>query len=238
MLRVPIDTLRTEVPKVYSDFTQQPLALMLRPQCLVDNGTNQKELIQRPMVAIPISNFAATPQGNSTTALLNGEVLIETHPHTATGAAVTAQMYVPVVRSQLWEYLTDYSRWVHYFPHITDSRVLGQVKEQVRDKANAHRVTRRLYQAARKAFVIFTAQVEIYLHVIETLQQSIQFRLERGTFSDFTADLTLEDFQQGTLLTYSVRATPTIPVPGFLLETAMRNELPGNLRTKRRVLCQ
>ncbi|MEL6327240.1 MAG: hypothetical protein AAFQ61_10105 [Cyanobacteria bacterium J06626_23] len=58
------------------------------------------------MVATPIS----VSSSNSTAALLNGEVLIETHPHTATGAAVTAQMYVPVVRSHLWEQLTDYSR--------------------------------------------------------------------------------------------------------------------------------
>ncbi len=188
------------------------------------------------MVAVPAFNSA--PEDSSTAALLKGDVLIETHPHTATGAAVTAQIYVPVVRSHLWEQLTDYSRWVHYFPNITDSRVLGQVKDQVRDKAHAHRVTRRLYQAARKAFLVFTAQVEIYLHVIETVQQSIQFRLERGTFSDFAADLTLEDFQEGTLLTYSVRATPLVPVPGFLLESAMRNELPGNMRTMRQVLCQ
>ena len=186
------------------------------------------------MVATPILNPAAEPLRTNTTALLNGEVLIETHPHTATGAAVTAQMYVPVVRSHLWEQLTDYSRWVHYFPDITQSQVIGQVK----DKAQSHRTTRRLYQAARKAFLIFTAQVEIYLQVIETLQQNIQFRLERGTFSDFAADLTLEDFQQGTLLTYSVRATPLMPVPSFLLEAAMRQDLPGNMHTMRQVLCQ
>ncbi|MEM9264430.1 MAG: SRPBCC family protein [Cyanobacteria bacterium P01_F01_bin.13] len=170
-------------------------------------------------------------------ALLRGDVLIATDAHTGQGAAVTAQMYVPLVRSQLWEQLTDYSRWVHYFPDITQSRELeASVKQQV--KQQSQRITRKLYQAARKAFILFTAQVEIYLHVVEHLHQSIQFRLERGTFADFAADLVLEDFGEGTLLTYSVKATPMIPAPKFLLEQAMRIDLPGNMKTMRRVLCQ
>ena len=171
------------------------------------------------------------------TALLRGDVLIATDDHTGKGAAVTAQMYVPLVRSQLWEQLTDYSRWVHYFPDITQSREIeASVKHQV--KQQSKRITRKLYQAARKAFILFTAQVEIYLHVVEHLHQSIQFRLERGTFADFAADLVLEDFGEGTLITYSVKATPMIPAPKFLLEQAMRIDLPGNMKTMRRVLCQ
>ncbi|MEM6251369.1 MAG: SRPBCC family protein [Cyanobacteria bacterium P01_D01_bin.156] len=170
-------------------------------------------------------------------ALLRGDVLIDTRSHAGQGAAVTAQMYVPLVRSHLWEQLTDYSRWVHYFPDITQSRELeASVKQHV--KQQSKRITRKLYQAARKAFILFTAQVEIYLHVVEHLHQSIQFRLERGTFADFSADLVLEDFGDGTLLTYSVRATPMIPAPKFLLEQAMRIDLPGNLKTMRRVLCK
>ncbi|MGD1952576.1 MAG: SRPBCC family protein [Leptolyngbyaceae cyanobacterium] len=171
------------------------------------------------------------------TALLRGDVLIATNTHAGKGAAVTAQMYVPLVRSQLWEQLTDYGRWVHYFPDITQSRELeASVKQHV--KQQSKRITRKLYQAARKAFILFTAQVEIYLHVVEHLNQSIQFRLERGTFADFAADLVLEDFGEGTLLTYSVKATPMIPAPKFLLEQAMRIDLPGNMKTMRRVLCQ
>lgn len=171
-------------------------------------------------------------------ALLRGDVLIATdNNHQGKGAAVTAQMYVPLVRSQLWEQLTDYGRWVHYFPDITHSRELeASVKQHV--KQQSKRITRKLYQAARKAFILFTAQVEIYLHVVEHLHQSIQFRLERGSFADFAADLVLEDFGDGTLLTYSVKATPTIPAPKFLLEQAMRIDLPGNMKTMRQVLCQ
>ena len=148
------------------------------------------------------------------------------------GAAVTATMYVPLVRSQTWQKLTEYSNWVHYFPDIVQSQVL-EVKEQ----SKTHPMTRRLYQVARKAFMMFSAQVEIYLQVIETVHQKIQFRLEQGTFSDFSADLTLEDYGQGTLITYSVRATPSIPVPGFFLEQAIRHDLPGNMKTMRQVMC-
>jgi hypothetical protein len=164
--------------------------------------------------------------------LLRGDVLISTTPTQEGAAAVTATMYVPLVRSQTWQQLTDYSKWVQYFPDIVQSQVL-----EVKKQSKTHPMTRRLYQVARKAFLVFSAQVEIYLQVIETLHQKIQFRLERGTFSDFAADLTLEDYGQGTLITYSVKATPLIPVPSFLIEQAIRHDLPGNMKTMRQVMC-
>ncbi len=164
--------------------------------------------------------------------LLRGDVLISTMPTQAGAAAVTATMYVPLVRSQTWQQLTDYSKWVQYFPDIVQSQVL-----EVKKQSKTHPMTRRLYQVARKAFLMFSAQVEIYLQVIETVHQKIQFRLERGTFSDFSADLTLEDYGQGTLITYSVQATPLIPVPSFLIEQAIRHDLPGNMKTMRQVMC-
>ncbi|NJM95943.1 MAG: cyclase [Phormidesmis sp. RL_2_1] len=164
--------------------------------------------------------------------LLQGDVLISTTATVSGSAAVTATMYVPMVRSQTWQKLTDYSKWVHYFPDIVQSQVL-----EVKRQSKTHPMTRRLYQVARKAFLMFSAQVEIYLQVIETLHQKIQFRFERGTFSDFSADLTLEDYGQGTLIIYSVKATPLIPVPSFLIEQAIRHDLPGNMKTMRQVMC-
>ncbi|NEP17102.1 MAG: cyclase [Leptolyngbya sp. SIO4C1] len=187
------------------------------------------------MLSQALSASTDQPFAPNQQALLSGDVLISTRPHTLTGAAVTAQMYLPLVRSQIWTQLTDYSRWVHYFPDIVHSQVVEPVLEA---KASSRRVTRRLYQVARKAFLLFSAQVEVHLQVVESMNQCIQFRLERGNFSDFAADLVLEDFQQGTLLTYSVRATPLIPAPSFLIQEAMRQDLPGNMRTMRQVLCQ
>ncbi|MEL6778040.1 MAG: SRPBCC family protein [Cyanobacteria bacterium J06597_16] len=182
-----------------------------------------------------VSQRPATPSSavnqQQEASLLRGDVLISTKTM-GTGAAVTATMYVPMVRSQTWQKLTDYSKWVHYFPDIVQSQVL-----EVKKQSKSHPMTRRLYQVARKAFLLFSAQVEIYLQVIETVHQKIQFRLERGNFSDFAADLTLEDYGQGTLITYSVKATPLVPVPSFLIEQAMRHDLPGNMRTMRQVMC-
>ncbi len=177
------------------------------------------------------SSVSSTVTPQQEQSLLRGDVLISTTP-THEGAAVTATMYVPLVRSQTWQQLTDYSKWVQYFPDIVQSQVL-----EVKKQSKTHPMTRRLYQVARKAFLLFSAQVEIYLQVIETVHQKIQFRLERGTFSAFAADLTLEDYGQGTLLTYSVQATPLIPVPSFLIEQAIRHDLPGNMKTMRQVMC-
>ncbi|BAZ04054.1 Streptomyces cyclase/dehydrase [Calothrix sp. NIES-3974] len=158
--------------------------------------------------------------------LIQGEVIVETESHNAWGGAVTAWMYLPLTRSQVWQKLTDYPSWVQYFPDITRSEVIqrGEVK--------------RLYQAAQKAFLFFSAQVEIYLQVVEDLGQRIQFRLEKGSFHDFTANIELKDFAQGTILKYAVRATPTIPVPSIFIQQAMNFELPANMRKMRQVICK
>jgi hypothetical protein len=157
--------------------------------------------------------------------MIGGEILVKTRSHSDWGGAVTATMYLPVVRSHVWQQVTDYPRWVQYFPDVTKSEVLhrGEAK--------------RLYQAAKKAFLFFTAQVEVYLNVIEVVQQQIQFRLERGTFVDFAADLSLQDCQGGTLLTYAVQATPNIPIPTMFIQQAMQLELPANMRKMRQVIC-
>ncbi len=168
--------------------------------------------------------------------LLRGEILLQTRPHSAWGGAVTAQMYLPIQRAIAWQRLTDYPRWVQYFPDMVRSEVI----QEYRAEASEHlpRQVKRLYQTARKMFFLMSVQVEAYLQVIETMQQRIQFHLERGSFNDFFAELQLQDYDQGTLLTYSVQATPTIPVPSLFIEQAMQMELPQNMRTMRQILIQ
>lgn len=157
--------------------------------------------------------------------LMQGEILLQTRSHTTWGGAVTASMYVPLMRSNVWQQITDYPRWVNYFPDVTKSEIVskGDVKF--------------LYQTAQKAFLFFTAQVEIYLNVVEVLGQQIQFRMEKGSFQDFHANLDLKDLGNGTLLAYSVQATPNIPIPSMFIQQAMSLELPTNMRKMRQVLC-
>lgn len=163
-------------------------------------------------------------------ALLRGEILLQTRSHSAWGGACTASMYLPITRSQAWQQLTDYSRWVHYFPDVIKS-------EELRPVDSFTSGSKRLYQMARKAFLMFTAEVEIYLRVIEVVQQQIQFRMEKGSFVDFSADLKLQDCGSGTLLTYSVAATPLIPIPSMFIQQAMHMDLPANMQRMRQVLC-
>ncbi len=164
-------------------------------------------------------------------ALLQGEILLETRSHSAWGGAVTARMYLPLTRSRAWQLLTDYPRWVHYFPDVTHSEVL-HISEGLKHQS------KRLYQAATKAFLFLSIQVEVYLKVVETFHQQIQFRLEKGSFSDFSADLKLQDFHRGIILTYGVAATPIIPVPSAFIQQAIHLELPANMRQMRQVMCQ
>lgn len=164
------------------------------------------------------------------TSLLNGEILIQTRSHTLIGAGVTAQMFLPTPRQQAWTQLTHYPSWTQFFPDINHSEVLSTV-----DRADS--VEHRLYQTARKDFFLLAVQVEIYLKVTETQNQRLRFQFERGSFSDFSADLTLQDYGPGTILTYSVEATPLIPVPSLLIQEAVRHDLPSNMRQMRQVIC-
>ncbi len=172
---------------------------------------------------------AETPHLNT---LLQGEILLETRAHTAWGAAVTAQMYLPIEREKIWPQLIDYPRWQQYFPDITQSRILQPEKVLAPELREQH-----LYQAASKNFLFITAQVEVYLRVVESCGQRIQFHLESGSFVDFAADLKLRDCASGTLLIYSVQATPLIPIPSLFIQQAIQFDLPSNMRNMRRVLC-
>ncbi|HEY9625126.1 MAG TPA: SRPBCC family protein [Crinalium sp.] len=190
-------------------------------------------MTQGTAIFAPFVPVAPSKDESDRVKLLNGEILIETCSHTSGGGAVTAKMYLPVERSAVWLQITDYPRWVHYFPALTRSEVIP---------ASSTKGGKRIYQAASKAFLMLTAQVEIYLRVFERVHQTaghqIQFCMEKGSFADFSADLNLQDLQNGTLLTYSVRATPTIWVPSVLIQEAMRMDLPHNLRRMRQVICE
>jgi hypothetical protein len=167
-------------------------------------------------------------------ALLRGDILLETRAHTAWGAAVTAQMYLPISRESAWQQLVDYPQWVRYFPDVNNSYLLT---DDVPNSGSADPgECKRLYQTASKSFLFLSAQVEIYLRVAEIDQQQIQFQFESGSFHDFLAELTLHAFVDGTLLTYFVQATPLIPVPSLFLQQAIHCDLPTNMRTMRQVL--
>lgn len=169
------------------------------------------------------------PASRNSAALLAGEVQIQTQAHSAWGGAVTAEVFLPIDRASVWQQVTDYPRWVEYFPDLVRSDVLASISQG-----------KRLYQVGRKAVLMFAAEVEIVLQAIESTtasQHQILFQLERGSFRDFSAQLRLQDFHTGTLLIYSVQATPTIPVPSLLIQEGMKLDLPANLRQMRRVLC-
>lgn len=181
----------------------------------------------------PLSvEFAQKP---NSAALMRGDILLETRAHTAWGAAVTAQMYLPISRDLAWHQLVDYPQWVRYFPDVNNSYLLTDGLPESNSAAEIK--YKRLYQTASKSFLFLSAQVEIYLRVAETFQQQIQFQLESGTFRDFFAELTLKDCGDGTLLTYCVQATPLIPIPSLFIQQAIHCDLPTNLRIMRQALC-
>jgi len=158
----------------------------------------------------------------------NSEVVTQIHPHTTSGAAVTATIHIPLSREQVWQQLTHYPRWTALFPDITRSEVTAVRSPQ----------SKRITQAACKTFLMMSISVEIQLQADEIPQESIRFSMVNGglSFRDFAAVLELKDLGNSTQLSYTVQATPLIPVPGVFLEQAMKCDLPNNMRHLRKVL--
>jgi hypothetical protein len=184
-------------------------------------------------------------RSDQTQSLLQGEILVSTQPHNHRGAAVTAQMYLSQPQERVWSQITQYDQWSRYFEAITTSSVLSS-RDFPRRQA-------RIHQTAHKNFLVFQAEVEIYLTATEFERgehQVIEFRQDLSPhpasapqgpissqpsshFHDFSAQLSLQPYQAGCLLTYGVQATPTVPIPVMLMQQAMQLDLPTNMRQLR-----
>ncbi|MDG2615612.1 SRPBCC family protein [Thermoleptolyngbya sichuanensis XZ-Cy5] len=182
------------------------------------------------MAKLAATNFRHLPK-TERDRLLRGEILITPHPIDLWGTGVTAQMHLPLSPDCAWSQLTQYPRWVEYFPDISQSQVLHECAESP---------MKTLFQAASKTFLMLSVQVEVYLNVIERMQgdrRQIRFQQERGSFKRFVAELVIEPLGFGALLSYSVEAAPSLPIPAPLIQEAVRLDLPRNMQQMRRVLC-
>jgi hypothetical protein len=155
--------------------------------------------------------------------LQKGEILTQSRLYSWWGGRVTAQIYLPQLRSLVWEALTDYDRWVDIFPHITQSEVIESLSP----------FRKRLYQAAEKNFSLMTIAVHAELMVREYPQRRIWFVLEKPNrcFREFEAEVWLREVSPGvgTFLSYTVQAAASLPIPAPFIQEAMRQDLPQNL---------
>lgn len=155
--------------------------------------------------------------------LQKGEILTQSSLYSWWGGKVTAQIYLPQLRSLVWEALTDYDRWVDIFPHITQSVVLERLSP----------FRKRLHQAAEKTFAFMTIAVQTELVVREYPQRRIGFLLQspNNCFREFAAEVWLREASpdSGTFLRYTVQAAASLPIPAPFIQEAMRQDLPQNL---------
>ncbi len=156
--------------------------------------------------------------------LLQGEISVQTDPWGLGGGSAIAKLYIPLSTLQCWQKLTNYPQWVNYFPDITHSEKLPH--------------TQQLYQKGVKDFILFRTEVEIYLDIRENPYETVEFEFVKGSFSEFLAYLHLQEYHQGTLMTYAVQAALKFPLPPPLIQQALKIELPVNLRCMRKVFLQ
>lgn len=158
-------------------------------------------------------------------ALAAGELLLTTRSHGLTGGQASITLAFAPRPAEVWAQLTDYPRWVDYLPDLTQSEILPATNDRTR-----------LRQVGRKSILGFTAEAALDLQVEALAPYRLRFDLERGGLAEFTATFTLTPWRQGTLVTFTGRATPLFPIPGWVVEQVMRHGLPMNLRHMRRVI--
>jgi carbon monoxide dehydrogenase subunit G len=162
--------------------------------------------------------------------LANGDVLVEASVRSAREAEVEITLHLPLPRAYVWQHLSDYTRWSEFFPNLLCSRVVESHPEAWRGKL--------LHQVAGLPFLDLGPKVDIYLRAFEIEHKSIRFKLIRGSFTNFAAELRLDDREQGTLLTYRVEAQLAFPVPPFLIRQGIQGAFLSNLKHMRRMLCE
>ena len=155
--------------------------------------------------------------------LRSGQVLLDYHILSNRQAQVQVDMYLQQPRDRIWQQVTDYASWPQLLPHILHSERLPQTCEDIIY----------LRQAAGFDAGLIKPQVEIVLQVREWGDRAVRFQLERGSFSAFTANLSVRDCEWGTFLRYEVEAELCWPVPRVAIEQGIRHALPHNLKAFR-----
>lgn len=158
--------------------------------------------------------------------LRSGEILMDYHVASGRDAAVQVNIMLNRSRRDIWQQLSDYNNWPTLLPNIVTSSVIDDS------------YPKRIRQAAGFQMFGFVPQVHIELLVREQAEYEIVFEGVSGSFKAFQAVLTLQECEEGVLLTYSVTAELLWPMPKLAIEQGILKILPRNLKTLRAQLRQ
>jgi len=154
--------------------------------------------------ALPLFGFSSEPMVSVRSELRDGSVYVETE------ATIAATF------ETIWEALTDYDRLSTFIPGMKSSRLLRYEGS-----------TAFVEQKGSAKFLFFELPIEVVVRSIEDRPHTIRIELEEGTLERLSGGYQLRNAGRENLwkLSWSGYIEPSIPIPNFLTERLIRNDL-------------
>ena len=154
--------------------------------------------------ALPLFGFSSEPMVSVRSELRDGSVYVETE------ATIAATF------ETIWEALTDYDRLSTFIPGMKSSRLLRYEGS-----------TAFVEQKGSAKFLFFELPIEVVVRSIEDRPHTIRIELEEGTLERLSGGYRLRNAGRENLwkLSWSGYIEPSMPIPNFLTERLIRNDL-------------
>ena len=154
--------------------------------------------------ALPLFGFSSEPMVSVRSELRDGSIYVETE------ATIAATF------ETIWEALTDYDRLSTFIPGMKSSRLLRYEGS-----------TAFVEQKGSAKFLFFELPIEVVVRSIEDRPHTIRIELEEGTLERLSGGYQLRNAGRENLwkLSWSGYIEPSIPIPNFLTERLIRNDL-------------
>ncbi len=154
--------------------------------------------------SLPLFGFSSEPIVSVRSEIRDGSVYVETE------ATIAATF------ETIWEALTDYDRLSNFIPGMKSSRLLRYEGS-----------TAFVEQKGSAKFLFFELPIEVVVRSIEDRPHSIRIELEEGTLERLSGGYQLRNAGRENLwkLSWSGYIEPSIPIPNFLIERLIRNDL-------------
>ena len=154
--------------------------------------------------ALPLFGFSSEPMVSVRSELRDGSVYVETE------ATIAATF------ETIWEALTDYDRLSIFIPGMKSSRLLRYEGS-----------TAFVEQKGSVKFLFFELPIEVVVRSIEDRPHTIRIELEEGTLERLSGGYQLRNAGRENLwkLSWSGYIEPSMPIPNFLTERLIRNDL-------------
>ena len=154
--------------------------------------------------ALPLFGFSSEPMVSVRSELRDGSVYVE------------AEATIAATFETIWEALTDYDRLSTFIPGMKSSRLLRYEGS-----------TAFVEQKGSAKFLFFELPIEVVVRSIEDRPHTIRIELEEGTLERLSGGYQLRNAGRENLwkLSWSGYIEPSMPIPNFLTERLIRNDL-------------